>query len=801
MSDNLISRQELKNILEPSANFNRLSEAEQLYIIYSKLQSLEELYLEEKESFSGEDYLISPRQVVTLDKMMEQSNGEHFVEAYFSLLDFLQDDGDNHEDKIYLHELDELYLELKKLILLIEQNVDFDGTLPQLVEDFSMDSMIQFSYTDETSAFYEGSKHIVLNGNVLSFIWKNQEYEFQDTFVIDKIKSVILEYRKELYTFSKKQEKEIGDFQAENYLKDVPTDECVGAIDGIMFSISNQFDELELNDFYSNFKICLYHALEEVMKLEQSLEVEENVPLVESVSNEEVISEESVIATDFNSETVIEETNSYDDRKQKKIIAEMLDISLEDANENSKNFDEMNAVYYWNPEGSSVIIDDNLEYLLTNMPVASAENLLVAYKELKKKNFDGEVVTIPPTTSDNEVYELTDNMIEEINADYQIDRNIDNVFDFSDSLIRDNDLDVFWKRVSADTLGYIIVKELEDNNFLDMEVLMEDINTFRKFCSICVDTELQSKNKQIVNISTMTKQAPEKTLRSIYDVICKNLDIVEIEDSEEEIFMEEQEEFSEYTLLSDLYFNFVVSLPSRFETVTKNSESSFKVGEVNIMLAKCSSVEKLEERATQWITNSATTNSQTILTELDREYYVGVRNVKVLEKQLEKNNKRRIYKFIFFNNAMLIFAYSAQNEELSDTIDIAIESVRTLEIEESQEEVVEQEEARKLIVEHTRTYGSLKDTNKPEAMIEEYALHEDLEISFKDFKIKILEITDTYVRIRIYDNQGIMLANNPLDFKVDYQVGDCVGKVKYNEKIQLYKELLDAGEYWDLRFE
>ena len=549
MSDNLISRKELKSILSASENFKTLSDAEKLYIIYEKLQSLEELYREEKNLFSTEKYVISPKQVVVLDNMMDQSNGEDFIGAYYSLLEFLEDDGQEHDDIVYIQELDELYFEIKKLILLIEQNIDFEETFPKLVEHFSVNSMIQFSLFDGTSSFNDSKKAITLNGANLNISWQGQDYDFSDLSAIEKVKEVIIQYRKELYDFSKRQEGN-EEFNENEKLLDSPNDECVGAIDGILFSVSNQFNHEELNDFYSNFKISLYHVLDDIIA--QMPQEEENV-----VSENE------------------------EGSKQKKIIAEMLDIELEEAYQNSVYSEELDAIYYWNPNGSSVVIDGNLHYLLTNTPISRKEALLNSYRELKQNESEETIIPV-----ESNLNELTVNMLDEINHDYQLDRSIDNVFDFADSLIDDTDLDVFWKRVSADMLGYIIVKELEDNNLLNLDQLKNDISTFNRFSDISINTELQSKNKKIVNISTMTRQAPEKTLRTIYDIICKSLNIEAIE--EQQVIVEEQEMFEHqepaeeeqkkdlvsYTVLSNTYYNFVITLPARFETVIKNSESS-----------------------------------------------------------------------------------------------------------------------------------------------------------------------------------------------------------------------------------
>ena len=777
MSDNLISRKELKSILSASENFKTLSDAEKLYIIYEKLQSLEELYREEKNLFSTEKYVISPKQVVVLDNMMDQSNGEDFIGAYYSLLEFLEDDGQEHDDIVYIQELDELYFEIKKLILLIEQNIDFEETFPKLVEHFSVNSMIQFSLFDGTSSFNDSKKAITLNGANLNISWQGQDYDFSDLSAIEKVKEVIIQYRKELYDFSKRQEGN-EEFNENEKLLDSPNDECVGAIDGILFSVSNQFNHEELNDFYSNFKLSLYHVLDDIIA--QMPQEEENVvPENEEGSN------------------------------QKKIIAEMLDIELEEAYQNSVYSEELDAIYYWNPNGSSVVIDGNLHYLLTNTPISRKEALLNSYRELKQNESEETIIPV-----ESNLNELTVNMLDEINHDYQLDRSIDNVFDFADSLIDDTDLDVFWKRVSADMLGYIIVKELEDNNLLNLDQLKNDISTFNRFSDISINTELQSKNKKIVNISTMTRQAPEKTLRTIYDIICKSLNIEAIE--EQQVIVEEQEMFEHqepaeeeqkkdlvsYTVLSNTYYNFVITLPASFETVIKNSESSFKIGDINIMIAKCSSQEKLEERSNQWLENSAKTNSQIMLSDLDREYYLGVQNLKVLEKQLEKNEKRRTYKFIYFNGAMLIFAYSSLNEDLSEIIDEAIVGIQVLANEEEQT-VLEEGASKRLRVEYTpfqESYNQSKDSTIPEPIVSEYTLLEDLEVDLKDFKLKVLELSPSHARIRIYDNHGVVLANNT-EFKVDYQVGDYIGNVNYNQPVELYRSSMGEVDRWSLFFE
>ncbi len=577
--------------------------------IHEKLKSLEELYQEEKDLFLKVDYSLSDEQESAKSRMTECLNMEDLEAAYYEVLNFFEEE--NEQNSVHIQELDALYPNLRKLLVMIEESIDMNSIVSTLVKHFTKEAMIQFS-------IYSKDWSLILNGSDLSISIQDDEKEEYDFYKIDKLKDVIIRYRESLYAYSRQQEN--IDIESE--------EECFGAIEGVLFSICDNSKEEKLHKFYSMFKDEIYAII--------------------------------------TSET----EKSIKDRQLEKMCT-LLSLSKEEIEKNSKMLEDTDTMYYLNPNGLSIIVDRNLNYLLTSYPIDKEEKLLSVYYSIKTEDTN---IVEPVVLMDNmeqKIDELNNTMIDEINHDYQADKSIGNIFDLSESLIVETDLDLFWRRVSSDTLGYLMVKELEDNNSLDMDRLKEYFTTFQIFQKVCTTTEVSSKNKNIVNIVSMLRQAPEKTLKTIYEIICDNLKI-------EKKFGDNEKINFKYNILSDTYYNFEISFPFEVEGVVKNSESSFKVGDINIMLAKCASLDKIGERANQWLENSAKTNSQTLLHDLDREYYLRGSQRKILEKQLEKNNRRRVYKFIYFNESMIIFAYSSSNPDLSDIVDNAITSISIL---------------------------------------------------------------------------------------------------------------------------
>lgn len=138
-------------------------------------------------------------------------------------------------------------------------------------------------------------------------------------------------------------------------------------------------------------------------------------------------------------------------------------------------------------------------------------------------------------------------------------------------------------------------------------------------------------------------------------------------------------ELIEHTINSNISFKF--KLPKLYGETTKKTDISFKIGNsINVMIAKCSDISKLEERSLQWLENSAKTNNQNILIDKVRKYFLNNDTIQVIERMVEKDDQRRMYKFVYLNESMIVFAFGAKgyNEKFENTINNAIISIKEI---------------------------------------------------------------------------------------------------------------------------
>ena len=98
------------------------------------------------------------------------------------------------------------------------------------------------------------------------------------------------------------------------------------------------------------------------------------------------------------------------------------------------------------------------------------------------------------------------------------------------------------------------------------------------------------------------------------------------------------------------------------------------------MIAKCSDISKLDDRSLQWLENSAKTNNQNILKDKVRKYFLNNDTIQVIERMVEKDDQRRMYKFVYLNESMIIFAFGTKgyNEKFENTINNAIISIKEI---------------------------------------------------------------------------------------------------------------------------
>ena len=74
------------------------------------------------------------------------------------------------------------------------------------------------------------------------------------------------------------------------------------------------------------------------------------------------------------------------------------------------------------------------------------------------------------------------------------------------------------------------------------------------------------------------------------------------------------------------------------------------------------------------------TNNQNILKDKVRKYFLNNDTIQVIERMVEKDDQRRMYKFVYLNESMIIFAFGTKgyNEKFENTINNAIISIKEI---------------------------------------------------------------------------------------------------------------------------
>lgn len=298
-------------------------------------------------------------------------------------------------------------------------------------------------------------------------------------------------------------------------------------------------------------------------------------------------------------------------------------------------------------------------------------NLLSNIIELKEENT---ITKISNSTKeellnkiDNKINELTNQEFEQINANFRKNKDISKVFDYTDALFKKTKTnDPYWIDLAKETLNYIIIRLLETKDNLNYNTLMEVINNKSEFISICKSATTTLQNPDISRIVEHIKNATDKMLDSFYSII-------------KEQFIPNNE-MTSYNIKFDNDLCFNISIPKEFDSIKRVNDKTYQVGNgisvITIINARCNSEELLKTRAKEWLSNSADTNGQTITDNLDKEYTLKNNQLKVVEKVATKDNKKRYYKFIYYNQTMLIFAYN--DSDLSNTVDNMIISIKAV---------------------------------------------------------------------------------------------------------------------------
>lgn len=141
-------------------------------------------------------------------------------------------------------------------------------------------------------------------------------------------------------------------------------------------------------------------------------------------------------------------------------------------------------------------------------------------------------------------------------------------------------------------------------------------------------------------------------------------------------------DIKEYAIFSRDYLDFKISLPKSWGEIKKLNEKVFLIkGHLTILLGnRCNNASKLEEITQKWIEFSSKKNGQEILKDSDRTYYLNNGSIKVLEKNVIKENKRRQYKCVYFEGIIVIlgYDYNGYNQENEDIMNNAIISMKKI---------------------------------------------------------------------------------------------------------------------------
>lgn len=268
---------------------------------------------------------------------------------------------------------------------------------------------------------------------------------------------------------------------------------------------------------------------------------------------------------------------------------------------------------------------------------------------------------------DKKINELTNKEFEQISDNFRKNKDISKVFDYTDAIFKKTKTnDSYWIDLAKETLNYVIIRLLETKDNLNYNTLMEVINNKSEFISICKSATTTIHNPDIIKIVEHIKNATDKMLDSFYSIIKEQFT--------------PNNEMTSYNIKFDNDLCFNISIPKEFDSIKRVNDKTYQIGNgisvITIINARCNSEELLKTRAKEWLANSADTNRQIITDNLDKEYTLKNNQLKVVEKVATKDNKKRYYKFIYYNQTMLIFAYN--DSDLSNTVDNIIVSIKAV---------------------------------------------------------------------------------------------------------------------------
>ena len=544
----------------------------------------------------------------------------------------------------------------------------------------SQDFVFQISDGNLAPLFKNRFKKISIKNNVMNIKWNDKELENNDLSIIEEIKSVINNNSIKLFDFSNRQQDINGEFPISQSIKGTFNDECHGIINGKNFSVCNRFKNDELNNFYRQFK-------KEIMD----------------------IVENKVI------------TESQKDNKQEQFydkICEILNVDRNYILNNNKRLADMSATYYWTSErgGISLIVSDDGAYLGATSSVSLDKHLEEFKKGTNNKNFnENKILKLKCRTCNQEMsidcsklpknVKTLDTMcpncktfIKYGNLNYEEQRdnkqeqfydkiceilNVDRNYILNNNKrLADMSATYYWTSerggislIVSDDGAYLgatssvsLDKHLEEfkkgtnnKNFNENKILKLN-------CRSCNQEIYIDCSKLPKNVKTLDTKCPNCETFIKYG----NLNYEEPKTVETYKTKDENNTFI-IKLMNN--YNFSINFPYQLDELKVIDNTSVIINnKITIKYLSCPNKNDFEKRAIEIFEKSAADTNQKIDKTLNK---YKINNIDVIEKAIIKGEIIQSFKFIYFNEAILTFAYN-KNSEISKIVDEAIKTIKAI---------------------------------------------------------------------------------------------------------------------------
>ena len=374
---------------------------------------------------------------------------------------------------------------------------------------------------------------------------------------------------------------------------------------------------------------------------------------------------------------------------EKEYIAELSgELKIRQLFANVKQGDTTNKIFQ-----NYMVVNDYLFCIAWQIP--NDANIEELYRNMANSFAMGVVMSVKPLQQNTVKNEDEDYTILRINEEYNKNKISHNLIKmlhiFADSVIKDNKQDPFWTDTAKNVLEIIVLTNLITKNSCtknDLAIQVKDTNIIKTR----IKDNLEKLSIPELNgiMSSKSIFDSDKPFESVMDIIRKALAPKKpklennTETFPEKTLNEEKnsntDNLKEYSQEMEGYPTFKFYFPENLGEYSKVQNNIFELRKNNkqiirVMVSKCTSEEKLDELASNWIEKTRTTNKQEIKS-FNRE---NIGNQKVLSYILRGTNQQdKIYKIVYKANCWITISGTLKDNK-SEIINAAIEKLEIIE--------------------------------------------------------------------------------------------------------------------------